>query len=134
MKIQMQYKGKRHKWIQGHFSVLFVAASVVLAACGSSSSSSAASSSSSTSGKSTTSHKPYVLHAILSETGQGSFLGAREAKALKGLTAQVNASGGIDGHPIQLSIQNNQSSPVTAVSLASSLISSGVQLILNGSI
>ena len=75
-----------------------------------------------------------IIHAILSETGQGGFLGSRQAKALQILAKQVNASGGIDGHPVQMDILDNQTSPSTAVSLATPLISQNVPFILNGSI
>jgi branched-chain amino acid transport system substrate-binding protein len=75
-----------------------------------------------------------VIHAILSETGQGGFLGSRQAKGLQILAKQVNASGGIDGHPVQMDILDNQTSPSTAVSLATQLIAQHVPFILNGSI
>lgn len=107
-----------------------VAVSVLAAACGSSTP--AASSASSTS--TTKAASPYVMHAVLSETGQGSFLGSREAKALKGLVDATNASGGIDGHQVQLDIKDNQSSPQTSVSIATQWASQKVPFILNGSI
>lgn len=108
-----------------------IAVSVLAAACGSSSpATSSASSTSTTKGSSS----PYVIHAVLSETGQGSFLGSREAKALKGLVDSTNASGGINGHNIQLDIKDNQSSPQTSVSIATQWASQKVPFILNGSI
>lgn len=107
------------------------AVSLVAAACGgAATSSNAASSSPTTQAKGT----PYVFHADLSETGQGSFLGSREAKALKGLVAYLNTKGGVDGHQIQLEIQDNQSSPSTSVSIATQWVSQGVPFIFNGSI
>ncbi|TAN30747.1 MAG: hypothetical protein EPN30_00800, partial [Actinomycetota bacterium] len=114
---------------------LGVLAATALAACGSSNAGSASSSagSTTTAGKAA-SGTPIVIHAILSETGGGAFLGSRQAKALKILESQVNASGGIDGHPVQMDILDNQTSPATAVSLATNLISQGAQFILNGSI
>ncbi len=110
--------------------MLAATAGTVLAACGSS----ASATSKSVSSTSQASLAPYVMHAIVSETGSGSFLGSEEAKSLQTLAKQVNASGGIDGHPLQMDIKDNQSSPATAVSLATSLISSGVPFLLNGSI
>lgn len=109
-----------------------IAAMLVLAACGSSSSS-AKGTSSNTSATTASAKSPYVIHALLSETGAAGFLGTREAKALQVLAKHVNATGGIDGHPVQMSIQDNQSNPATSVSLATKLISSGVPFILNGS-
>lgn len=109
----------------------------VLAACGSSSaassSSTATSGSANASTKSTSSKTPYVIHALVSETGTFSSLGGPEAKALTALAKYVNATGGIDGHPVQMSIQDNQSSPSTNVSLATPLIQKGVPILINGS-
>ncbi len=110
--------------------------SLLVAACGSSGSSSTTTSNAGASASSTTqaSLAPYVFHADLSETGQGSFLGSREVKALTGLVSYLNAKGGIKGHKIQLEIQDNQSSPATSVSIATQWVSQGVPFILNGSI
>lgn len=124
------------KWGKGRIAVLGVASAAVLAACGSSSSSStnsAATTTSSAKGASA-SGTPYVMHAIVSQTGSASFLGSREAKALQGLAALVNTQGGIDGHPLQIDIQDNQSTPATAVSYATSLVSANAPLIFNGSV
>lgn len=109
-----------------------MAGAIALAACGSSS----AASSTGTSGAAVTAKTltPYVIHAIVSKTGAGSVLGTREAQALQLLADQVNSKGGIAGHPIKMSIQDNQTTPATAVSLATPLISSGVPFIINGSI
>ncbi len=115
---------------------LVASAATLLAACGSSTSSASTSSTKqgSSSSITTSTKSPYVVHAIVSETGAASFLGSREAKSLEALAKQVNATGGIDGHPVQMDIQDNQSSPSTAVSYATKLISSGVPFILNGSV
>lgn len=121
---------------------LAVAASIaVLAAgCGSSSKSSASgggssqTSATSASGSGGPSGSPVVFHAIISETGSAAFLGSREAKALQALANQVNASGGIDGHPMRVDISDNQSTPATAVQLASPLVAQGVPFLLNGSV
>lgn len=110
-----------------------VLGAATMAACGSSSPTSSASSSSTTAKASSTS-TPVVIHAILSETGQGGFLGSRQAKALQILAKQVNASGGIDGHLVKMDILDNETNPTTAVSLATNLISQKVPFILNGSI
>ena len=42
----------------------------------------------------------------------------------------MNSTGGIDDHPLQISIEDNQSNPVTAVALASDLIASNVSAIM----
>lgn len=116
-------------------SLGLVAASA-LAACGSSStvSSSAATSAASGSAKTGPSGSPVVIHAVLSVTGPDAFLGDAEANALKVLGKQVNATGGIDGHPVQIDIADNESSAATSVSLATNWISQGVPFLLNGSV
>lgn len=131
MNIRTDAASDRRKWGKGRIAVLGVAAATVLAACGSSSSSASSTASSSASKSSST---PFVLHALVSETGSAAFLGSREAKSLKALASQVNASGGINGHPLQIDIQDNQSSPQTAVGYAQKLISANVPLLLNGSV
>lgn len=132
MNIRTDAASDRRKWGKGRIAVLGVAAATVLAACGSSSSS--ASSTTTSSASKSSSSTPYVIHAIVSETGLASFLGSREAKALKALASQVNASGGINGHPLQIDVQDNQSSPQTAVGYAQKLVSANVPLLLNGSV
>jgi branched-chain amino acid transport system substrate-binding protein len=65
----------------------------------------------------------YHIPAILSITGTASFLGTQERNALLALQRQVNATGGIKGKKLKFDIQDNQSSPSVAVSLASKVIS-----------
>lgn len=132
MDIQMDAASNRRKWGKSRIVALGVVAATVLAACGSSSSASSASTTSSAS--SSSSKTPYVIHAIVSQTGLASFLGSREAKSLDALAKNVNASGGIKGHPLQIDIQDNQSSPSTAVNYATKLVSANVPFILNGSV
>ncbi len=107
-----------------------VALGLTAAACGSSATASSTKSATST----TKALSPYVLHAIVSATGSAASVGAAEEAALKGAQDYVNSTGGIDGHPLQISVQDNQSNPVTAVSLASNLIASKVPIILAGTI
>jgi branched-chain amino acid transport system substrate-binding protein len=65
----------------------------------------------------------YTIHAILSVTGRNSFLGVDEKASLMQLQKQVNAAGGIKGHPISFDVADNQSTAATSVSLASPLLS-----------
>ena len=122
---------------------LGASAALVAASCSSSTTSSssattstgpASTSSASTSGSGAPSGTPVVFHAVVGETGAAAALGSREAKALKALASQVNSTGGIDGHPMQVDVVDNQSNPATAVQLASPWVSQGVPFILNGSI
>jgi branched-chain amino acid transport system substrate-binding protein len=64
----------------------------------------------------------YTVHAIVSETGSAAFLGVEEAAAFNALAKHVNATGGIDGHPLAFAISDNQSTASTSVSLASPLV------------
>lgn len=112
--------------------VSVLAASSVIAGCGAATTAKAPSSGKSSS-SSASSKKPYVIPAILSETGGAAFLGKEESQALIAFEKQLNASGGVDGRPIHFKILDNASSPKTAVSLASSIIGK-YPVILNGSI
>ncbi len=123
----------RRRTILSYVSIGTIAA-LLLAACGTSSSSSTGSTAATAVTHKSSSGSPVIFNAILSETGPGAFLGSHEAKVLKILEKQVNSAGGIDGHPLQMKIIDNQSSPSTAVSEATSLISKGVPFFLNGSI
>lgn len=77
---------------------------------------------------------PVVFHAVISETGGAAALGATEAKALAVLAKEVNSTGGIKGHPMTVTIKNNNTTPATAVSFASKWVSAGVPFFLNGSV
>jgi branched-chain amino acid transport system substrate-binding protein len=94
-----------------------------LAACGSSGSSGASSSGGARG-------SAYTIHAIVSATGSASFLGAEQKAALLALARHVNATGGIDGHPLSFAISDNQSTASTSVSLASPLVSQSPILIV----
>ncbi|HUY05968.1 MAG TPA: ABC transporter substrate-binding protein [Acidimicrobiales bacterium] len=76
---------------------------------------------------------PYVFHAVLSLTGTASFLGAGEKNSLYMLARYVNKTGGIQGHPMTVDVQDNQSNPALAVSIATPWVQSGVPFILDGS-
>ncbi|HEX4832989.1 MAG TPA: ABC transporter substrate-binding protein [Trebonia sp.] len=90
----------------------------LLAACSSSSSGGTGGSASSGGSGST-----YTIHAILAVTGSNAFLGDDEKASLQSLQKLVNSSGGIDGHPVNFAISDNQSTAATSVSLASPLLS-----------
>lgn len=77
--------------------------------------------------------EPYKLYAILGLTGSEAPLGTEESQALKAAETTVNHTGGIDGHPLKIVIENNQSEPSLAVSLATPLLSK-VQVFINGSV
>lgn len=73
---------------------------------------------------------PYEINAILSLTGQAAFLGQEQAKVLNVIETQVNASGGVGGRPIKFVLQDDQTSPQTAVQSTQALIAKNVPFIL----
>jgi branched-chain amino acid transport system substrate-binding protein len=93
-----------------------------VAGCSSSSSGTSDPAAGSSSSGASASGSTYTIHAIVSETGSASFLGAEEAAAFNALAKHVNATGGIDGHQLAFSVSDNQSSASTSVSLASPLV------------
>jgi branched-chain amino acid transport system substrate-binding protein len=65
---------------------------------------------------------PYDVTVILPLTGGGSFLGKAEQQALQLLEKAINQDGGIQGRPLRLDFQDDQTSPQVAVQLASQVI------------
>jgi branched-chain amino acid transport system substrate-binding protein len=65
---------------------------------------------------------PYVIGAILSESGPGSTLGRPEADSMQMGVDEINKAGGIDGHPIALTILDDQSDATAAVNDFRSLV------------
>lgn len=61
---------------------------------------------------------PLVIPAILSLSGQGAFLGNEEKEALTVLQTLTNQQGGVQGHPVQFHIVDDETSPKLAVQLA----------------
>lgn len=74
--------------------------------------------------------EPYEVNVVLSMSGQGAFLGKEQAEALKVLEQYVNRTGGIQGHPLQFAVQDDQSTPAGAVQLTQGLIAKKVPVIL----
>jgi branched-chain amino acid transport system substrate-binding protein len=70
--------------------------------------------------------EPYDFYAILSLTGPGAFLGKGEQVSLTAAERYVNATGGIKGRPIHFVVQDDQSSPATAVQLANQIFAKGI--------
>jgi branched-chain amino acid transport system substrate-binding protein len=59
--------------------------------------------------------EPYVIGAILSLSGPGSTLGRPEADSMEMAVDEINKAGGVNGHPIALTILDDQSDATTAV-------------------
>src|SRR5215471_17318059 len=78
--------------------------------------------------------EPYEINAILPLSGGGSFLGKAEQKSLELAAALANRSGGINGRPLQFVFHDDQSSPQTAVQLATQIIATHPPLIVGPSL
>jgi branched-chain amino acid transport system substrate-binding protein len=66
--------------------------------------------------------EPYKLGAVFSVTGRASFLGDPEKKTTEMLIEQINAGGGIDGHPLEVVIYDDKGDDTEARLLVSRLI------------
>ncbi len=53
--------------------------------------------------------EPYKIGAVFSITGAGSFLGEPEKRAAEMIAEEVNKQGGINGHPIELVLYDDES-------------------------
>ncbi len=66
--------------------------------------------------------EPYRIGAVFSVTGGASFLGEPEKNTALMLQDQINRSGGINGHPIEIIIEDSKSDETQAVLAAKKLI------------
>ncbi|MGQ9512595.1 ABC transporter substrate-binding protein [Thermodesulfitimonas sp.] len=66
--------------------------------------------------------EPYKIGAIVDASGPAASLGEPERDTLKMLAAELNAKGGIDGHPVELIILDNKSLESETVLAAKRLI------------
>lgn len=66
--------------------------------------------------------EPYQINAIVSLTGSFAFLGNAEAASIRLVETLANKQGGINGTPIQMVIQDDQSNPQVAIQLANQII------------
>ncbi len=68
--------------------------------------------------------EPYKIGGIFSVTGPNSFLGDPEKKTMEMVVEEINAQGGIDGHPLEAVIYDSEGDPTKAVLHANKLLSS----------
>ena len=59
--------------------------------------------------------EPYIIGAILSESGPGATLGRPEADSMEMAVDEINKTGGVGGHQLALTILDDQSDATTAV-------------------
>ena len=52
--------------------------------------------------------EPYVIGGIFSITGPASYLGDPENKTMEMVAAEINAKGGIKGHPVKLAAYDDE--------------------------
>jgi branched-chain amino acid transport system substrate-binding protein len=76
----------------------------------------------------------YLVGAIFSITGPASYLGEPERNSLEMLAGELNAKGGINGHPVKLVIYDDEGDVTKARLHASKLINEGVQAIIGPSL
>ena len=100
-----------------HYSLAVLIAAMVVALSGAFAGCSASSST-----RQSSSHSPLRIGAILSLSGTYASMGAVEKQSLELETKKINAAGGVNGHPIELIIENDNTDESKAVSAAEKLI------------
>jgi branched-chain amino acid transport system substrate-binding protein len=73
---------------------------------------------------------PYVIPAVLSQTGAAAFLGTNETKALMLIEEIVNQQGGIHGQPIKFDVADDQSNPLVSAQLVTKIAAGKPPLIV----
>ncbi len=101
---------------------LLLAAGVLLSGCGSGGQDSA--------GSTEQGAEPYRLGAVLEVSGNSSSLGVPERDTLLMLVEKLNQNGGIDGHPVELTILDNKSDETETVLALKKLIEKDVLAVL----
>lgn len=79
------------------------------------------------------SQEPYKVGAIFDVSGKASSLGMPERDTAQMVVDEINANGGINGHPIELIIKDSKSNETEAALAAKSLIQEGVAAIIGSS-
>ncbi|MFH2012830.1 MAG: ABC transporter substrate-binding protein [Pseudomonadota bacterium] len=77
--------------------------------------------------------EPYKVGCLLAFTGPASWLGEPERRTAVWLENKVNKAGGINGHPLQLLIEDTKGDPTVAVLAAKKLLKEGVLAIVGPS-
>jgi branched-chain amino acid transport system substrate-binding protein len=78
--------------------------------------------------------EPYLIGAVVSESGPGSSLGRPEADSIQLAVDEINKSGGIGGHQLQVTILDDESNPTTAVNDVRQLLDKHVVAIIGSSL
>jgi branched-chain amino acid transport system substrate-binding protein len=75
---------------------------------------------------------PYELNAVVPLTGGGAFLGKSFSDTFHAIELTVNASGGINGHPLKIIVSDSQTNGQTDVQLVNGLIAKRVAVFIDG--
>jgi branched-chain amino acid transport system substrate-binding protein len=75
---------------------------------------------------------PYELNAIIPLTGPGAFLGKSYVEGIRAVELRVNATGGIQGHPLKFISADTQSNGQVDLQLVNGLIAKHVPVFIDG--
>jgi branched-chain amino acid transport system substrate-binding protein len=76
--------------------------------------------------------EPYKVGAVLALTGSASNLGVPEKQTLEMMVGEINAKGGVNGHPLEVIIYDNETSAEKAVTLVNRLVEQDKVLAIMG--
>ncbi|MBV8600815.1 MAG: ABC transporter substrate-binding protein [Candidatus Eremiobacteraeota bacterium] len=79
-------------------------------------------------------NEPYVIGAVVCESGPAATLGRPEADSIQLAVDEINKSGGVNGHPLQVTVIDDETSPANAVNATRRLVDQHVLAILGTSI
>jgi branched-chain amino acid transport system substrate-binding protein len=79
-------------------------------------------------------NEPYLIGAVVCESGPASTLGRPEGDSIRLAVDEINKAGGINGHPLQATIIDDETSPANAVNGVRRLLDAHVLVILGSSI
>jgi branched-chain amino acid transport system substrate-binding protein len=79
-------------------------------------------------------NEPYFVGAVVSESGPGSTLGRPEADSMQMAVDEINKAGGVNGHPLQLKVLDDESNGTTAVNAVRQLLDQHPVAILGSSL
>ncbi len=77
---------------------------------------------------------PFPIYVDLPLTGQAAFIGTQTAKSLAAAIAYANAHGGVNGRPLKLVVDDDQSSPQIAVQNVSQIMAQKPAIIFGGTL
>ncbi len=79
-------------------------------------------------------NEPYLIGATVSQSGPGATLGRPEADSIQLAVDEINKAGGVNGHPLQATILDDESSATTAVNNTRKLLDQHVIAIVGSSL